>query len=281
MIAGGLIVGGIASSAGYVFALWANRRWDIPPRNAAGVTAAELDHVAHLDEKSLPSIWLAIQPILLPVVLISMSAITTARQKEHLSFPAARLWTTIGHPTIALTLAAAVGLLMVWNRPGSTKARFQATVVQALSSGGLMVLTICAGGALGYLFQETDIASKLQAGLPESKMMILPIAFLVTVAVRTSVGSAIVSMITTIGIFGPVALAGHLGFHPVYLALAIGCGSKPILWMNDAGFWIITQMSGMTEAETLKTVSVMMCIMGVVGLLATMAGAWILPMTGR
>ena len=85
-------------------------------------------------------------------------------------------------------------------------------------------------------------------------------------------------MVTSISIVGPAAAGGALGFHPVYLALAIGCGSKPIPWMNDAGFWIIGQMSGMTERETLKTVSVMMTIMGVVGLGATMLGAWIFPM---
>ena len=71
---------------------------------------------------------------------------------------------------------------------------------------------------------------------------------------------------------------GELGYHPVYLALAIGCGSKPIPWMNDSGFWIISKMSGMTEAETLKTASVMMSLMGVVGLGAVLLAAVVFPM---
>ena len=57
-----------------------------------------------------------------------------------------------------------------------------------------------------------------------------------------------------------------LGCHPVYLAMAIGCGSKPVAWMNDSGFWVICKMSGMTEAEGLKYVTPMSIIMGVVGL---------------
>ena len=85
-------------------------------------------------------------------------------------------------------------------------------------------------------------------------------------------------MTTAIAVVGPVAAAGSLGFHPVYLALAIGCGSKPIPWMNDAGFWIIGQTSGMTEGETLKTVSVMMTIMGITGLGAILVGAWLFPL---
>jgi GntP family gluconate:H+ symporter len=96
--------------------------------------------------------------------------------------------------------------------------------------------------------------------------------------IRTAQGSATVAMITAAGIVAPIAAAAPLPFHPVYLALAVGCGSKPFMWMNDSGFWIIGRMSGFTEAETLKTASTMMAIEATVGLAAVMAGAWVLPM---
>jgi GntP family gluconate:H+ symporter len=51
------------------------------------------------------------------------------------------------------------------------------------------------------------------------------------------------------------------------------------MWMNDSGFWIIGKMSGLTEAETLKSATIMMAIMGVVGLAVVMLGAWLLPLT--
>ena len=108
-------------------------------------------------------------------------------------------------------------------------------------------------------------------------LMLLPVAWSLAVAVRTAQGSAIVAMITAAGIVAPIAARGDLGFHPVYLALAIGCGSKPIQWMNDAGFWIIGRISGLTETETLKTATIQLAIMGVVGLVATMLGAWLFP----
>ena len=82
---------------------------------------------------------------------------------------------------------------------------------------------------------------------------------------------------TSVAIVAPVAADG-LAFHPLYLALAIGCGSKPIPWMNDSGFWIISRMAGTTEAETLKTASVMMSLMGFVGLAVLWIAAAILPM---
>ena len=57
-------------------------------------------------------------------------------------------------------------------------------------------------------------------------------------------------------------------------------GSKPIPWMNDSGFWVITRMTGMKESETLKIVTPMMSLMGLVGLIVTMIGVTLFPMGG-
>jgi GntP family gluconate:H+ symporter len=48
--------------------------------------------------------------------------------------------------------------------------------------------------------------------------------------------------------------------------------------MNDAGFWIISRLSGLSESQTLRTVSPMMAFQGVIGLLLTMLAAWIIPL---
>jgi gluconate:H+ symporter, GntP family len=270
MIIGGTIVGAIAASSGYLYALWANRHWDIPLRGAVGVSLAELEKVATRDEAALPPLWASLMPIALPVLFITAGALVGPGGSGWKS-----LTFTLGDKNIALMIGAATGLALVWSRQHMIS---KAALVKALSSAGMMVLIIAAGGAFGYVVRQTDIATAVKDSLPASKLALLPLAFVVTTAMRTAQGSAIVAMVTATGIVAPIAAGGGLGFHPVYLALAIGCGSKPFLWMNDAGFWIIGQMSGMTEGETLKTVSVMMVIMAVVGLLATMAGAWLLPL---
>jgi GntP family gluconate:H+ symporter len=268
MMLGGAIVGGAASISGFIYAHWANRRWVIPQRTSAGVSAAELERISKRDERTLPPLWLAVLPIVLPVALITWGDVSSSSLAHSL-----------GEKNLALALAASLGLVMVWLRKDrSERQPIPTAVSQALSSAGVMVLIICAGGAFGHVVQDTGIAKLLQGNLPASKLAILPLAFLITSALRTAQGSAIVAMVTAIGIVAPTAAAGSLGFHPVYLAMAIGCGSKPIPWMNDAGFWIIGQMSGMTERETLKSVSVMMTIMGVVGLGVTVVGAWLFPL---
>ena len=85
-------------------------------------------------------------------------------------------------------------------------------------------------------------------------------------------------MITAAGAFAGIAGAAQLGFHPLYLALVIGCGSKPIWWMNDSGFWVVSQMSGMTEQEGLKTLTPTLLIMGTVGLVVVLIGAALFPL---
>jgi len=127
------------------------------------------------------------------------------------------------------------------------------------------------------VLQQTGIAGQLAARFQSAHSLALPLVFIVTMLVLTAQGSATVAMITA----APIAkalLAGGTPIHPVYFALAIGCGSKPFSWMNDAGFWIITRVSGLREARTLCTVSPMMAIQGVAGLLLTMLAAWLIPL---
>jgi len=148
----------------------------------------------------------------------------------------------------------------------------------ALSSGGLIILITSAGGAFGSVLQQTGIGCRIQELATSYQIAVLPLAFFVTAVVRTAQGSATVAMITAVGILSGLAGGGQLGFNPLYLALAIGCGSKLIAWMNDSGFWVICKMSGMTEGETLKTCSAMMTVMGIVGLLVIMVLARLFPL---
>ncbi len=153
------------------------------------------------------------------------------------------------------------------------------SIQDALSSGGVIILITAAGGSFGAVLKQTGIAETFESWIGDnSYLVVLLLAFLITTAIRTAQGSATVAMITAVGILAGFASGGNLGCHTVYLALAIGCGSKPIAWMNDSGFWVICKMSGMTEAEGLRFVTPMSILMGIVGLTVTLIGAWQFPM---
>ena len=285
MILGGTVVGLFAVSFGYLYALWANRRWPIPVRDTVDISTEELVALSQKNEKDLPLLSLSVLPIILPVILIAGNTVFTSIADTTGSGGSSprqgglvTLLNSLGNPNIALTISAAIALgTLAWQR--RTNREQMSTFVQsALSSGGLIILITAAGGAFGGILQQTGIGHRVRELATTYQIGVLPLAFGVTALVRTAQGSATVAMITAVGILGGLASGGQLAFHPLYLALAIGCGSKPFPWMNDSGFWVICKMSGMTEVETLKTTSTMMTLMGIAGLIVTMIFAHILPL---
>jgi GntP family gluconate:H+ symporter len=110
------------------------------------------------------------------------------------------------------------------------------------------------------------------------QIALIPLAFFIAAIVRTAQGSATVALITASGILSGMANNASLEFHPVYLGLAIGCGSKLVPWMNDAGFWIICKLSNLTEKEALKTITPMLAVMGFTGLIIIIIGAKLFPL---
>lgn len=276
MIIGGCVVGLAASTAGYLFALWVQSRWELPLRESEE-SMRQLEALARKDDRQLPPAWLAVAPILLPVLLIASRTILESgliQGFEELSLSRALL--AIGDKQIALILAAAIALGTLLKT--STASQTGAAVKTGLTTAGVIILIIGAGGAFGSALQQTGIGGAIKTVAASYHISFIPLAFVLTALIRTAQGSATVAMITAAGAFAGVANAEMLGFNPVYLALAIGCGSKPIWWMNDSGFWIVSQMSGMTEAEGLRTLTPMLVIMGVVGLLCTMVLAALFPM---
>jgi len=258
MMLAGSITGLFTASTGLLWALWANRKWSIPlPVDTPDEVLAE-DH-------PLPPLWLSLLPIVLPVALIAWGTAVSP------------LWFTDSN--VALSLGAVAGIfLLARHRPAGSASVHDAVQAAILSGAGILLIT-AAGGAFGSALRQTGVAELIQQmGGTAARHWALPICFLVTALVRTAQGSATVAMITAAPIAKAFLDSGDLGFHPVYLALAVGCGSKPVPWFNDSGFWIITRMTGLHEGQTLRIVTPMMSLMGLAGLPVVMLGAWLWPM---
>jgi GntP family gluconate:H+ symporter len=279
MALGGIIVGSFTVTFGYFYARWANSRWPIPgPREPA---PEELP----VEEVDLPPLWLALLPIALPVFLIAGGTAASFYMKwaatSGTTPPAAgflNILKILGDKNLALTIAAGVAMAaLAWQKRNARDGKPMREILQtALMSGAVIVLITAAGAAFGGVLKHTSIALSLQQWGQSSGAWVLPLVFILTALVRTAQGSATVAMLTAAPVAASFASV-DLPFHPVYLALAVGCGSKPIPWMNDSGFWIITRMSGFKESETLKIVTPMMTLMGVCGLVVVLLGAWLLP----
>ena len=274
MMVGGVIVGVFTLTAGLCYAHWANRRWTIAmdrPGVLDEMAVDESKEGGSETERPKPSFAVAILPILLPLLLIGGASFA-----EQFGWDAPWLQ-VIGEKNIGLIVAALVAMAIVVVMRGSDLKALSEIVGRALSSAGVIILITAAGKAFGVMLKQSGIAAVMHGSLPEQDIWLLPLAFGVTAVVRTAQGSATVAMITSGGIVAALLTGHELSFHPVYLALAIGCGSKPISWANDSGFWIIGRMTGMTPLETFKTVSVMMLVMAFTGLAVVMIGALVLP----
>jgi len=283
MMGMGLIVGIITIICGYFYARWANKKWDLPMRDTPDISIAELKQKSELEQVSLPGLGISLLPVVLPIVLIAGNTIINlfidAKAVAPGSFHANLLafFKVAGDSNIALFIAAAVALLLLWKRLKNNTV-FQKVIADAVKSAGTIVLIIAAGGTFGQMLQQTGIGVQIAEMASVNKSFILPLAFLITAVIRTAQGSATVAMVTTIGVMKGFSSAAILGFHPVYLALVIGCGSKVFSWMNDSAFWIITEMSGMKEKETVRFFSVMLTVMGVAGLITVMILSKVFPL---
>jgi GntP family gluconate:H+ symporter len=281
MMLGGLVIGAITTLSGYAYALWANKRWNLPLRDTPDISIAELKQISDKDAKELPGIWISLLPILLPVILITGNTILNmvltgdADNQGALSGKLLAVFSLLGDSKIALTISAIIALYLLWTKVKELKV-FEKYVSESLLSAGLIILITSSGGAFGQMLQQTGIGARVETLATEYQITILPLAFLITAIVRSAQGSATVAMVTAIGVMSGFADAG-LNFHPVYLALVIGCGSKIFAWMNDSAFWIISKMSGMDEIETVRHFSFLLMVMGISGLIAIMILSYIFP----
>lgn len=273
MIIGGLVIGIITVSAGYIYALWANKKWDLPMRDTPDISIKELEQYAARPTSDLPHLGLSLLPILLPLLLITGNTLSNAfLSKDNLIY---KILTTLGEANIALFVGAILSMLLLWKQL-EEKSNFQRFITEALTSAAMIILITSAGGAFGQMLQQTGIGGQIEGLASQYQLALLPMAFLITAVVRSAQGSATVAMVTAMGVMSGV-IGTDLAFHPVYLALAIGCGSKIFAWMNDSGFWIVTKMSGMEAQETIRHFSILMTVMALAGLFAVMLFSVLLP----
>ncbi len=273
MIIGGLVIGIITVSAGYLYALWANKKWDLPMRDTPDISIKELEQYAARPTSDLPHLGLSLLPILLPLLLITGNTLSNAfLSKDNLIY---KILTTLGEANIALFVGAILSMLLLWKQL-EEKSNFQRFITEALTSAAMIILITSAGGAFGQMLQQTGIGGQIEGLASQYQLALLPMAFLITAVVRSAQGSATVAMVTAMGVMSGV-IGTDLAFHPVYLALAIGCGSKIFAWMNDSGFWIVTKMSGMEAQETIRHFSILMTVMALAGLFAVMLFSVLLP----
>jgi GntP family gluconate:H+ symporter len=291
MIVGGASVALPAAIAGLLLAQVMDARMQIPFREVQSH-----DQVEPLSDERLPPFGLSILPVVLPVVLISCFTIvkTLSTLPEDLAAGAApSVWdrllpiaSIIGNSNLAMLLATAVSLSLVWYSRQMSLTQIEGLVERSLMSGGVIILITAGGGAFGEMLKAAQIGPAIQELFASesgsvSGMMFLVMGYAIAALLKVAQGSSTVAMITASGMLAATVGDGSgLGYHPVYLATAIGAGSLLGSWMNDSGFWIFAKMGGLNEREALKTWTILLAVLSVVSFAVSVALAILVPLAG-
>jgi GntP family gluconate:H+ symporter len=142
----------------------------------------------------------------------------------------------------------------------------------------VIILIASAGGAFGFMLKNAGVGEAIKALAAGREVNLILLAWTVSAVIRIAQGSATVAMITTSSMIYPMMSAHTLPYHPIYIFLAIGFGSKMLSWMNDSGFWTVSKLSGFTEKETLQSWTLIVSTISFTGLLLTLLAATILPL---
>ena len=184
----------------------------------------------------------------------------------------------MGDRHIALLIGAIMAMALLMRQKQCRLARVTELIGPQFATAGVIILIASAGGAFGAMLRNAGVGEVITVYAKQWNLNLIFVGWAVSAVIRIAQGSATVAMITASAIMYSIISAGvTLDYHPMYLFLAIGFGSKTLSWMNDSGFWTVSKFSGFTEGETLKSWSVLVTVMSVLGLAQCLIVSKILP----
>lgn len=199
--------------------------------------------------KTLPSLSLSLMPILVPIVLIFVSAIISTLTGMSIidgSGGISQFFGFIGSPIVALSISV---LLAVYTLiPDMDRHTCSARLEEGLQTAGIILLVTGAGGALGAVLRESGAGHQLAeqvANLPISPILI---PFIVSTLVRLVQGSGTVAMITAASISAPI-LTQIPGVNMLLAAQMATMGSLFFGYFNDSLFWVVNRMMGISDVK--------------------------------
>ena len=284
MILVGALVALPAALASIIYAEICNRIMPIPMRELG--PEHEEDQVV-LKDNQLPSLFLSLLPIVLPVLMIASNTIVSHLAKQESTgtdWKTLSTYTAVfGDANFALFVSMVIALMLYLQQRRPTLAKMGEMMEDALMSGGVIILITAGGGAFGAMLKQAKVGDAIMGyfameGSGTIGMTMLLMGFFIAALLKIAQGSSTVAMITTSGMMASLLEgATNLPFHPVYLATSIGAGSLIGSWMNDSGFWIFAKMGGLTEVEALKAWTPLLIVLGLVSLGMTLVLATVLP----
>ena len=219
-----------------------------------------------------PGMFASLLPIIIPVVCILFGTLGSAMFED-----APIICDFLGDKLIAMLLGT-LGAYLV-SVPYLGRNGLEKSAGEALKSAGVVLLITGAGGSFASVISATGIGDAIVGLLGTDTTSVIPamfLAYFIGMIFRVAQGSGTVAGMTSMGIMATVAPA--IGCHPVWIALAcLSCGNS-IGHVNDSGYWVATNMSGLTVTGGLKTYTLGSFISSVFIFVLAIIGALIIPL---
>lgn len=220
----------------------------------------------------LPSGWMALAPILVPIILMALGSISSMAKWTGLG---AQLCALLGAPMIALAVGVVFAVVELASMGKASQ--FYKLTEETLKTVGPILFITAAGGVLGKVIAASDMVNFIKANADTFETLGIFFPFLLAAILKTAQGSSTVAITTTAGMLSP--LLATLGFTtPVGAALcvaAIGAGAMTVSHANDSYFWVVTNFGAMTPEQGYRTQTVATAVIGVAGIL----GVWVTYLT--
>lgn len=218
------------------------------------------------DKINPPGVALVTSLIVIPIAIIMAGTVSATLMPP--SHPLLGTLQLIGSPMVALMIALVLAFWLLALRRGWSLQHTSDIMGSALPTAAVVILVTGAGGVFGKVLVESGVGKVLANMLQMIDLPLLPAAFIISLALRASQGSATVAILTTGGLLSE-AVMGLNPIQCVLVTLAACFGGLGASHINDSGFWIVTKYLGLSVADGLKTWTVLTTILGFTGFLIT------------
>ena len=211
------------------------------------------------DKINPPGVALVTSLIVIPIAIIMAGTVSATLMPP--SHPLLGTLQLIGSPMVALMIALVLAFWLLALRRGWSLQHTSDIMGSALPTAAVVILVTGAGGVFGKVLVESGVGKALANMLQMIDLPLLPAAFIISLALRASQGSATVAILTTGGLLSE-AVMGLNPIQCVLVTLAACFGGLGASHINDSGFWIVTKYLGLSVADGLKTWTVLTTILG-------------------